>query len=199
MNDQILNIAFEQHVDQEAVTQLQQTLAVLGNEVEFHEVPDKGPQASLLLLGMSSVALIFGGAFAKKLGERAAEDSWPLIKKGLSKIYQKYFGENPEHKVVIFTSSEEKAPDSKYSLILSLYCVGKNGQRVKFLYESKWTQVQFDKATEVYLSSISEFVALGSGEVQALIDKSPSKQSLALVAWDDQNQRLISVNVLPNL
>ncbi|MGE6569531.1 hypothetical protein ACQKE9_13385 [Shewanella vesiculosa] len=198
MNQDILNVAFEESIDSEAIDQLKQSLEHLGQDVAFHETPEKGPQASILLLGISSVAILFGGAFVKKLGDKAAEDAYPHIKNALSKLYTKYFGEDPKYKVRILTTSENKAPDTKYSLILALYCVGKDNQRAKFLYETTWSKEQFEMATDVYIQAMTEFVSNDQSEVSELIIASESRMEPHLIAWDPSVDALVRINALPS-
>ncbi|WP_105170067.1 hypothetical protein [Pseudoalteromonas sp. T1lg23B] len=199
MNPQILNVVFEDGIDSEAILNLKSELATFEDSVEFYETPDKGPQASIILLTMSSIALVFGAAFVKKLGDKAAEDCYPIIKKSLQTIYKKYFGEGAEYECQIITSSQssKKVPETDYSLVLALYCVGKNNERVKLLYKTNWEQSQFEKATDIYLSSITKFVNSGAGEVQDLIDKSPNSMQPALIAWDEISDKLIKINPMP--
>ncbi len=71
MNQQILNIAFEDDIDADAILSMKEILSDLGEEVSFHELPKRGPQASILLLTMSSVVFVFGVSFAKKIGEKS--------------------------------------------------------------------------------------------------------------------------------
>jgi hypothetical protein len=196
VNQDILNIAFEESIDSEAIDQLKQSLEHLGQDVAFHETPEKGPQASILLLGISSVAIIFGGAFVKKLGDKAAEDAYPYIKNSLSKLYTKYFGEDPKYKVRILTTSENKAPDTKYSLILALYCVGKDNHQAKFLYETTWSKEQFEMATDIYIRAMTEFVTNDQSEVRELIIASESRMQPHLIAWDPSVEALVRINAL---
>lgn len=198
MNQDILNVAFEESIDSEAIDQLKQSLEHLGQDVAFQETPEKGPQASILLLGISSVAILFGGAFVKKLGDKAAEDAYSHIKNALSKLYLKYFGEDPEYKVRVLTTSENKAPDTKYSLILALYCVGKDNQRAKFLYETSWSKEQFEMATDIYIRAMTEFVTNNQSEVRELIDASGSRMEPHLIAWSPSVGELVRVSALPS-
>ncbi|PST68234.1 hypothetical protein AYI77_04330 [Shewanella algae] len=198
VNQDILNIAFEESIDSKAIDQLKQSLKHLGQDVAFHETPKKGPQASILLLGISSVAILFGGAFVKKLGDKAAEDTYPHIKNALSKLYLKYFGEDPEYKVSILTTSENKEPDTKYSLILALYCVGKDNQRAKFLYETSWSKEQFEIATDIYIRAMTEFVTNNQSEVKELIDASGSRMEPHLIAWSPSVGKLVRISALPS-
>ncbi|NQZ53846.1 MAG: hypothetical protein HRT93_06290 [Piscirickettsiaceae bacterium] len=199
MNQDNLNIAFEEHIDEDVVTQLKDSLLIFRDDVDFHALPEKGPQASILLLMLSSVAIVFGTAFVKKLGDKAAEDSYPYIKKGLSKLYKKYFGGNSQYQLEALRSrnAQKKAPYTKYSLILSLYCVGQNNERVKFLYETNWSEEEFDKATMIYIESIIEFVNEDHSIVKELIASKPSRMEPYLIALEPQDEKLIRVSALP--
>jgi len=197
MNKQILNIAFEDDIDTDAILSMKEILADFGEEVSFHELPKRGPQASILLLTMSSVVLVFGVSFAKKFGEKSAEAAWQLVEKGLSKLYNKYFGENPDHVIYYVSSNENKLPNTKYSLTLSLLCTGSKGENIKFIYETKWSQAQFNKATRAYLRAMPEFTSNSTGVIQSLIEKNPTRVSPFLVAWDAVSEELIFVNVMP--
>ncbi|MCU1716438.1 hypothetical protein [Pseudomonas sp. 5P_3.1_Bac2] len=197
MNQEILNIAFEEDTDTDAILSMKEALLAFGEEVSFHEFPKRGPQASIFLLTMSSVVLVFGASFAKKLGEKSAEATWQLVEKGLSKLYAKYFGENPEHRIYYVASSEKKLPKTKYSLTLSLLCTGSKGESIKFIYETKWSQAQFNKATRAYLRAMPEFTSNGTGVIQDLIEKHPTRLSPFLIAWDAGSEELVFVNVMP--
>ncbi|WP_147273112.1 hypothetical protein [Billgrantia montanilacus] len=59
MNKELLNVAVEEDIDGEAADQLKAAIASFGQDAEFHEIPRRGPQASLLLLGFTSIALVF--------------------------------------------------------------------------------------------------------------------------------------------
>lgn len=198
MNRDILNVAVEEGIDQEAVSELRDAIAFFGGEADFHPVPDRGPQASILLLGFTSVALIFGGAFLKKLGDQAAEDCYPHIKRGLLGVYKKYFGPGASYQVKIVSSSERKSPETPYSLILALYCVGRNNERVKFLYRTDWSQEEFEEATDRYLESMVDFVGQGQGVVADLILEEPVNVQPYLIAMDIEAGRLVRVNALPD-
>jgi len=197
MNSQILNIAFEESIDTQAINHMRNSFSAFGDDAEFHEQPDKGIQASIFLLTMSSIAIIFGGAFVKKLGDKAAEDAYGVIKSGLASVYQKYFGANPEYKMIITASAKEKAPKTKYSLILSLYCIGKQGERVKLLYDTNWTKEQFDKVTDLYLAAISEFVSKDTGDIQTILNTTPCIMQPNLIAWDETTNDLVFINPIP--
>lgn len=197
MNRDLLNVAIEDGVDQEAASQLREVIAFFGDDADFHAVPDRGPQASILLLGFTSVALIFGGAFIKKLGDKAAEDCYPHIKRALLGVYKKYFGPNASYQVKVISSSENKMPETPYSLILALYCVGRNNEKVKFLYRTDWTQEEFEEATERYLESMVDFVGKGQGVVAELVQEEPVIVQPYLIAMDASSGRLVRVNALP--
>jgi hypothetical protein len=197
MNKQILNVAFEDDIDTDAILSMKEALAAFGEEVSFHELPKRGPQASILLLTMSSVVLVFGVSFTKKFGEKSAEATWQLVEKGLSKLYNKYFGETPDHVIYYVSSSEKKLPNTKYSLTLSLLCTGSKGENIKFIYETKWSQAQFNKATRAYLRAMPEFTSSSTGVIQSLIEKNPTRVSPFLIAWDAVSEELIFVNVMP--
>ena len=145
---------------------------------------------------MSSVVLVFGVSFAKKFGEKSAEATWQLIEKGLSKLYAKYFGESQEHRIYYVASNEKKLPNTKYSLTLSLLCTGSKGEKIKFIYETKWSQAQFNKATRAYLRAMPEFTSNSTGVIQELIEKHPTRVSPFLIAWDADSEELIFVNVM---
>lgn len=197
MNQQILNVAFEEDTDTDAIQGMKEALSIFGKEVAFHELPKRGPQASILLLTMSSVVLIFGVSFAKKFGEKSAEAAWKLVENGLSKLYQKYFGEKPEYGIYYVASSEKKLPNTKYSLTLSLVCTGSKGEHIKFIYETKWSQSQFNKATRAYLRAMPEFTSSSTGVIQDLIEKHPTRVTPFLIAWNADSEKLIFVNVMP--
>ena len=197
MNTQVLNVAFEESIDKQAIAEMKNAFALFGDDAQFHEVPDKGIQASILLLTMSSIAIIFGVAFVKKLGDKAAEDAYPIIKSGLSTVYKKYFGSKAEYKVVITASSEKKAQPTKYSLILSLYCIGKNGEKVKLLYDENWSKEQFDEATDYYLSAISDFVSNSAGKIQNVLNQNQCVMPPSLIAWDEATNKLIYIDPIP--
>lgn len=197
MNQQILNVAFEEDADAEAILSMKEALSAFGEEVSFYELPKRGPQASILLLTMSSVVLVFGVSFAKKFGEKSAEAAWQLIEKGLSKLYAKHFGEIPEHRIYYVASNEKKLPNTKYSLTLSLLCAGSKGEKIKFIYETKWSQAQFNKATRAYLRAMPEFTSNSTGVIQELIEKHPTRVSPFLIAWDADSEELIFVDVMP--
>jgi hypothetical protein len=197
VNIQVLNVAFEESVDKQAIAEMKNHFALFGDDAQFHEVPDKGIQASILLLTMSSIAIIFGEAFVKKLGDKAAEDVYPIIKSGLSTVYKKYFGSNAQYTTVITASSEKKAQTTKYSLVLSLYCVGKNGEKVKLLYNESWNQDQFDEATDFYLSAITDFVSNSSGKIQNILNQNQCVMPPSLIAWDETSNQLIYIDPIP--
>lgn len=199
MNEDNLNIVYEEHIDPAVIEEMKSTLSVFGSDIDFHSLPDKGPQASILLLMLSSIAIVFSTAFIKKLGDKAAEDSYPYIKKSLSKLYQKYFGKDRQYKFeyITSTSAEKKAPDTKYSLIFSLYCVGKNNERVKFLYETDWTEEEFDKATMIYIKSIIEFINNDDCIIKELIVSKPTRMAPYLIALESKSNKFIRVNALP--
>ena len=197
MNQEVLDVAFENNLDDEAIDQLKRALSYFGEDVQFHEVPKSGPQASILLLGFTSIALVFGGAFVKKLGDKAAEDCYPHIKSALSKIYEKYFGKHPKYKIRIITTSENKSPDTKYSLVFALYCVGQENERVKFLYETEWSEEQFEMATALYIRSMIDFVGSGTGAVKDLLANNPPRIQPYLVAWDADSNLLVKGSALP--
>lgn len=197
MNRDILNVAFEESLDAEAVKQLKAGLSSYEDDVYFHQMPKSAPQASLLLLGVTSVAILFGGAFVKKLGDKAAEDCYPHIKKALSKVYKKYFGKNPQYQIRIVTTSENKTPDTKYSLILALYCNSQDGKAVKFLYETGWTNSQFDEATKVYVESMFDLIIADEGAAKDLLVSADNRIQPCLIAWDADKKALIRVDVLP--
>ncbi|WP_343349304.1 hypothetical protein [Pseudomonas sediminis] len=197
MNKQILNVAFEDDIDTDAILSMKEALAAFGEEVSFHELPKRGPQASILLLTMSSIVLVFGVSFAKKIGEKSAEATWQLVEKGLSKLYKKYFGETPGHVIYYVSGSEKKLPNTKYSLTLSLLCTGSKGENIKFIYETKLSQAQFNKATRAYLRAMPEFTSSSTGVIQNLIEKNPTRVSPFLIAWDAVSEELIFVNVMP--
>jgi hypothetical protein len=183
VNIQVLNVAFEESVDKQAIAEMKNHFALFGDDAQFHEVPDKGIQASILLLTMSSIAIIFGGAFVKK--------------SGLSTVYKKYFGSNAQYTTVITASSEKKAQTTKYSLVLSLYCVGKNGEKVKLLYNESWNQDQFDEATDFYLSAITDFVSNSSGKIQNILNQNQCVMPPSLIAWDETSNQLIYIDPIP--
>ena len=197
MNRELLNVAVEEDIDNEATDQLKAAIASFGQDAEFHEVPRRGPQASLLLLGFTSVALVFGGAFVKKLGDQAAEDCYPHIKNALLGVYKKYFGRDAKYRSLIVTSSKKKSPDTKYSLILALYCVGVNNERVKFLYVTDWSHEEFEEATHEYIQSMAEFLNGNGGAVSRLISENPSCVQPYLIAWNSSEKRLVRINALP--
>lgn len=197
MNQRILNVAFEENADTDAILSMKEVFSAFDEDVSFHEFPKRGPQASILLLTMSSVVLVFGVSFAKKFGEKSAEATWQLVEKGLSKLYAKYFGENPEHRIYYVASNEKKLLNTKYSLTLSLLCTGSKGEHIKFIYETKWSQSQFNKATRAYLRAMPQFVSDSTGVIQDLIEKNPTRVSPFLIAWDSGSEKLIFVNVMP--
>tara|TARA_B110000211_G_C14035879_1_gene534493 strand:+ start:345 stop:956 length:612 start_codon:yes stop_codon:yes gene_type:complete len=198
MNPQIFNIIFEEGMDTEAIIHLKNNLAFFEDNIEFHQTPAQGIQVSAILVMMTSIAFIFGASFVKKLGDRTAEDCYPIIKKSLETVYKKYFGKNPEYRYQIITSrnSSKKVPDSDYSLVLALYCVSKNNERVKFLYKTSWGKKQFDAVTEIYLSSIIEFVNTDSGAVRDLLDEKPTSLPPSLIAWDEFTGTLTKLSPL---
>lgn len=204
MNSEILNVAVEEGVDREFVDQLMSGISLFGDEAEFHETPKSGPQASIFLYGFTSIAFVFGAAFVKKLGDKAAEDCYPYLKSALLGVYEKYFGEDAKYRIQFMSTSEKKSPDTKYSLVLALYCVGQKNERVKFLYETGWDKSQFDEATQVYIDAIVEFVNdnVGSSSVSKLASSNGSRMQPYLIAWDSEEKKLVSVNPIssnPNI
>lgn len=198
MNRDILNVAVEAGVDSETEDQLKLGISVFGENAEFHELPKSGPQASVLLYGFTSIAFCFGLAFVKKLGDKAAEDCYPYIKKSLLGVYENYFGEKAKYRIQVISTSEKKSPDTKYSLVLALYCIGKNNEMLKFLYESDWNKEQFDEATQIYINAMVEFVNEDFGAVSSLLTSSSNRSQPHLIAWDSRVKKLVSVDSVPN-
>ncbi len=198
MDQDLLNIVIEETIDLDAVKHLEEELSFFGSDVSIQKVPPAGPQASILLLGVSSLAAIFGAAFLKKLGEKTAEDVYPRIKKALTKVHEKYFGVNPEYKLTIITSGKNKVLETKYSLLLGLYCASKDNLQAKFIYESDWSIKQFDQATGFYIDAMVEFVSNDSNKVRQLIIESGSNMQPHLIVWDFEKAELIKVNPFPN-
>lgn len=97
----------------------------------------------------------------------------------------------------MISSSENKTPETPYSLILALYCVGRNNEKVKFLYRTDWTQEEFEEATERYLESMVDFVGKGQGVVAELVQEEPVIVQPYLIAMDASSGRLVRVNALP--
>src|SRR3954462_15034732 len=116
MNEENLHLMFEAGVDEEAITQFDNAFSQSGKSIDLHEIPHRGPQASILLLGATSIGVIFFGAFVKKLGDKTAEDVYPPLKNGLVGIYKKYFGSSRQYNNIIISSSAEKSPETIYSL-----------------------------------------------------------------------------------
>ncbi|MBY8305858.1 hypothetical protein [Vibrio fluvialis] len=200
MNIDLLNIGFESDIDDEVLNELKESLSLFGNDVEFHEMPPRGVQASIVLYGFSAIAIVFGSAFVKKLGDKAAEDCYPFLKRGLANVYKKYFGESPEIEKVIIVgkNSKQKTPETRYSLVLSLYCSTVLNQRVKFLYAKDWTQEEFDLATEKYIAEIALLVNGKDCEVSQLLLQQRAVAGQYLIAWNEANDKFIAVNILPN-
>ncbi|MEZ8467615.1 hypothetical protein AB6D20_021520 [Vibrio splendidus] len=196
MNIEILNIGVESGFDDEILNDLKESMSSFGDDIEFHEMPPQGVQASILLQGMSAIVIVFGVAFVKKLGDKTAEDCYPYFKRGLSTIYRKYFGESSEVESIVLVSknSKNKAPDTRYSLVLSMYCSTPSNQRVKFLYAKDWSQKEFDLATEKYIDEISLLVNGSDSEVGALLVNQRGIGNQYLVTWDEVNDIFISVS-----
>ena len=200
MNIDLLNIGFESDIDDEVLNELKESLSSYGSDVEFHEMPHQGVQASIFLHGISAIAIVFGGAFVKKLGDKAAEDCYPYLKRGLANVYKKYFGKSPEIEKIIIVgkNSKHKALETRYSLIVSLYCSTASNQRVKFLYVKNWTQEEFDLATEKYITEIALLANGKDCEVSPLLLQQRALVGQYLVAWDEVNDKFIGVSVLSN-
>ena len=192
MSEATLNIRAEENINSEAIAQIESGLAPLGKEAKLHIVPTPGPQASILLLAFSSIVVVFSTAFFAKLGHKTAEDVYPHIKEALSTVYAKYFGKNPAIKkeIIVSQNAQHKASETKYSLVLSLYCVGPNNENVKFLYEQDCTREQFDAATEAYVHLIKEFTESGTGPIAELIEQSDTQEQTWLVARDSDTEAI---------
>ena len=68
---------------------------------------------------------------------------------------------------------------------------------MKFLYETNWSEEEFDKATMIYIESIIEFVNEDHSIVKELIASKPSRMEPYLIALEPQDEKLIRVSALP--
>lgn len=195
MNIDNLNIGIEDSVDKEVYLELFNSLQHLEN-VDFHNIPSAGPQFGIQLTMPTAIAIMFGSAFINALGEKAGQDFYPHMEEGLTNVYAKYFGKDPQIKTVtiVGANSKNKAPKTRYSLTLSLYVMTKENQRIKFLYVTDWTKDEFDLATRKYTEEITQIMKSDTGKVKALMNNKNKNATPFLVAWDESTDKFIHVD-----
>jgi hypothetical protein len=193
--DSIGAVIYEESIDKEAIDYFHSLNQDSG--LEFHKKPDKGMQASILLLTASGIAIVFATAFAKKLGEKVAEDSWDLFKKGLKKIHGAYFGKKKLYEMTYISSGVNKVKETKYSTVFSIYCITKSEVRVKFLFETNWEIDEFQKANTIYLDTMNEYYNSSESRLQEIYDTTVKPRSVGfpiLVAVDLDSNKLIEID-----
>jgi hypothetical protein len=194
-DDESLTILAEEVLAEEVLRDIERSLSSNDLKTEFSVMPARGPQANIFFIATTAVAVIFGTAFVKKLGEKAAEDTWPHLKDALRTTWDNYFGNPP--KIPVAQIGLNGPIPTEYSQILSLYCISKSGQRIKFLYKESWSAKECERITELYLHHLSEFVATDQGPVQNLADSWKTSLGVVAIAYDGDTGGLKRINPLP--
>lgn len=149
--------------------------------------PPLGPQASVLLLGVSFVAYKLSEGFISKVGEAIAEET--IVK--LIKTAK----EEQVEPTIITGGNIVKGNTNGFSLHHSIIYELKNKTLVKFIFKSDWSQAEATKATILFNRERRKLKESEPNQITNIIETKIPYNNMYLLTADLDTNTLIPVDI----
>lgn len=184
-NDYNLIICVNEQIDNNVAQKIDKSIDSIPDTLLIR-VPPMGPQASILLLGISFVAVKICEGFFTKIGEMAAEKALGDLMGTIKEAQQEPY--------IMTAGGILKGDTGGYSLHHSIIYELDDGSTLKLLFKTDWNMGQFNKAIIIYNKEIRKYIKNENNQISKIIDINLPYSGFQLITVDLENETLIHVS-----
>jgi hypothetical protein len=175
--------------------------AVQHPDLKLVENPIEGfrPFATVEWLLPTAVAVFVTKAYFDAFLKEMGKDHYNLLKKGILSVWNRLFRKDSEPRMVLI-GTEGKTKSTKYSLAFSVWSELNTEYNVKFLFEDRQTEDQFEKNVSLILQFLKTLHS-GEGDMKNYLIMEEDVRHVGrtvLIAFDKESQKLRMVSPIPD-
>lgn len=185
-NDYNLIILVNEEIDDTLTLKINESVESIPDTLT-KRYPPMGPQASILLIGLSYCAVKIGEGFLTKIGEMAAEkalgDLMGTIKEAQKEPY------------IVTAGGIIKGATNGYSLHHSMMYDLNNGSNLKCIFKADWNMGQFNKAVIIFQKELRKHKKGLNNQISEIVQTKLPVSGLLLITIDLDNNSLVHVDI----
>lgn len=185
-NDYNLIVFVNEQIDDSVAQEIEKSVEQTPDTL-IVPVPSQGPQASLLLIGITAIAVKIGEGFLSKIGEIAAEKALGGLMGAIK--------EAQEEPVIITAGGIIKGETNGFSLHHSMVFNLSNGATLKCLFKANWTMSEFNKAVIIYNRELRKYRKNEQNQISNIQETHLPYAGFLPITVDLENETIIHVSI----
>ncbi|EHU2500549.1 hypothetical protein ABTC33_16060 [Acinetobacter baumannii] len=153
--------------------------------IQIIAIPERGPQASLILVATSLVIVAFTEGFFSKLGEMAAEKVIEIFKSIKSS----------QKEPILISNSPLKTDDKGFSLHHAFYRDAHDGKKIKFLFKKDWSMEEFNSACILMMKELRLYEKNEPNQIEPLLQSIKPVTGIYLLSIQLEDETIYSVDI----
>lgn len=186
-NDYNLIILLNEEIDDTVTLKINESVVTIPDTLIKH-YPPMGPQASVLLIGLSYCAVKIGEGFFTKIGEMAAEKTLGDLMGTIKEAQQEPF--------IVTAGGVIKGEANGYSLHHSMMYDLNNGSILKCIFKADWNMEQFNKAVIIFNRELRKYKKGLNNQILDIVQTKLPMSGFLFITADLDNNSLVHVDIL---
>ncbi|MFN4367297.1 MAG: hypothetical protein ACK4GA_06760 [Acinetobacter sp.] len=181
-----LIICVNEQVDEQIIRNIDKSVELVPDTLIVSS-PHTGPQASVLLLGISIIAVKICEGFFTKIGEMIAEKAFSDLMGTIK--------ENQQEPYIITAGGIIKGTTNGYSLHHSIVYALNDRLNLKFIFKADWDMSQFNKAVIIYNREMRKYIKNQNNQISNIIETKLPLSGLHVITADLESDSIIHVDI----
>ena len=181
MNKPHLALAYDESIPSEMFDQFSREIEKDSLYFQRQSLPQRGPQGSLELLGLTAIALFILKPYFEGFMKEAGSDHYKILKKALHNLWQKFYNKDTNVRFLVLTSEGEVR--TEYSLLFSINAQISSEVMVRFLIREDWSEKEFVAAIDTFLTLLEHY-HLSHGQQSINLDNEKNFGGVILISFD---------------
>lgn len=181
-----LIICVNEQIDEEITKKIKKSVESVPDTL-ITSTPHTGPQASILLAGITFVVVKVCEGFFTKIGEMFAE-------KALSDLMGT-IKEDQQEPYIMTSGGIAKGTTNGYSLYHSMTYALSDRLDLKFIFKADWDMSQFNKAVIIYNREMRKYIKNQNNQISNIIETKLPFSGLHIITADLDSDSIIHVDI----
>ncbi|MFH7764586.1 hypothetical protein [Acinetobacter sp. BSP-28] len=181
-----LIICVNEQIDEDITKKIEKSIESVPNTL-IVPIPPAGPQASILLAGITYIAVKICDGFFTKIGEMIAEKAFSDLMRSIK--------EGQQEPYIITAGGIMKGTTNGYSLHHSIIYALSNGSTLKFIFKADWDMSQFNKAVIIYNREMRKYVKNQNNQISNIIETKLPFSGFHIITADLDSDSIIHVDI----
>lgn len=181
-----LIICVNEQVDEEIIRKIDKSIESVPNTLML-PASSAGPQASVLLLGITFIAVKVCEGFFTKIGEMIAEKAFSDLMETIKESQQEPY--------IITAGGIAKGTTNGYSLHHSIVYALSDRLNLKFIFKADWDMSQFNKAVIIYNREMRKYIKNQNNQISKIIETKLPLSGLHVITADLESDSIIHVDI----